>query len=630
MGIRNGGARLDKARFGNFVVDRCAGELRKNGIRVKLRDQAFEVLTILLERAGEVVTREELQQKLWPADSLVDFDHGLNKTINRIREALSDSALTPRFLETLPRRGYRFIAPVEEVVRLAAPPEPPVNTPLPPTPDAVRVPLRRRYWLWASCAALVALAAAAVTAATLLRPKPPLPRPTLAVLPFANLSPEPDSDYFSDGLTEELIYTLGRTPGLRVISHTSSFALKGKGLDLRETANRLGATVALEGSVTKSAGRVKVRAQLLEVAGERKLWSQTYERNIGDILAIQDNIASAVAGHLIDPMNAPHKAGTGTANAAAHDAYWMGTHFLNRLSRDAAPRAKDYFEQALRLDPQYADAHAGLSRYYEQARWLRLMPSKEAILLQAAAAQRSVELNDELPEAHVALGEAKNLSDQDWNAGEREFRLAISLNPSYVPARQFLMFQLTHLGRKEEALQEAAHALELDPLSVPLNEFVAETLFVFREYDRAFKQAKKGVEMDPSFARGYHSLARCYLKQGAFDKAIEAFGKEEELGHGFRPALLGYAYALGGRRADALKYIREEETIRRDENIHALAIAQTYLGLGDKNSALNWLEKAYQEDPNWLGDLAVRPELDSLRQEPRFQQLLKRLGLPGN
>jgi TolB-like protein/DNA-binding winged helix-turn-helix (wHTH) protein/Flp pilus assembly protein TadD len=631
-----------RVRFGIFEVDLRAGELRKHGLRVRLQEQPFKVLAMLLERSGEVVTREELQKKLWPADTFVDFDHGLNKVINKIRDALSDSAENPRFVETVARRGYRFLAEVK-----VADPTPVHNPDLAtqhrPTgetgdrPGLLGEPARPKYLLsslaWKTSGCVLLLAASVATWQLHSRNSPSPVIRSLAVLPLESLSSDASQDYFADGMTDELISNLGQISALRVISRTSVMAYKHASKPLPQIARELNVDAVVEGTVLRSGDQVRITAQLIEASSDKHLWSQSYQGELRDTLALQSQVARAIADQIRINLNPQEQAALKTArvvNPEAYESYLKGRYFWNKRTADGLKVALAYFNQAIEEDPNYARAYSGLADTYALlGDWqYAVMTPKEALPKAKAAAVRALELDSALGEAHNSL--AFCLDGFDWNfesAGE-EFRRAIELNPGYATAYHWYAWHLSLLGRYEEAIAEMRKAKNLDPLSLIISADLAELLVIAHQYDESILESRKTIEMDANFALAHSQLGQAYLQKEMRDEAIAEMQRAVQLSGGSPTiiASLARAYVASGRRIEAEKLLKELKKRSNPTYSHASEIAVVYAALGDKDQAMNWLEKGYQERFN--PGVLLRPGFDPLRSDARFEDLLRRIGLP--
>jgi TolB-like protein/DNA-binding winged helix-turn-helix (wHTH) protein/Flp pilus assembly protein TadD len=630
-----------RLRFGVFELDLRAGELRKHGMRVRLQEQPFQVLATLLDHPGEVVTREELQKKLWPADTFVDFDHGLNKTINKIREALGDSAESPRFVETVARRGYRFLAEVKVVdaapVRsseLPTQPEPSAETRERPDPAVKPTPKPVPFSLALKISVFVVLLAMASLASWRLdfwkHPSPVIR--SLAVLPLESLSSDASQDYFADGMTDELISDLGQIRALRVISRTSVMAYKHARKPLPEIARELGVDAVVEGTVLRSGDQVRITAQLIEAATDKHLWSRSYEGQLRDTLALQNQVAQAIADQIRINLNSQERAALKTVrvvNPQAYESYLKGRYFWNKRTAEGLKVALAYFNQAIEEDPRYAQSYSGLADTYALlGDWqYAVMTPKEALPRAKAAAIKALELDSSLGEAHNSLAFCLDGFDWDFPAAEKEFQRAIELNPGYATAHHWYAWHLSLMGRYDEAIVEMEKAENLDPLSLIINADLAELLLLARSYDESIRQSRKTIEMDPNFALAHNQLGQAYLQKQMRDEAITELQKAVRLSADSPTCLanLARAYAASGKKSEAAKLLTDLKKRSSPGYSHAPEIAVVYAALGDKSQAMIWLEKGFEERFN--PGVLLRPGFDPLRSDPRFQELVRRIGL---
>jgi TolB-like protein/DNA-binding winged helix-turn-helix (wHTH) protein/Flp pilus assembly protein TadD len=631
-----------RLRFGVFEIDLRAGELRKHGLRIRLQEQPFRLLAMLLEDPGEVVTREELHKKLWPADTFVDFDHGLNKAISKIREALSDSAESPRFVETVARRGYRFLADVKVIepvpVRspeLATQRHPPAETRDRPALDGTsampkRLPPSLAWKI--SVFVLLLLMASLVTWKLRSRNRPSPVIRSLAVLPLESLSSDPTQDYFADGMTDELISDLGQISALRVISRTSVMAYKHARKPLPQIAHDLNVDAVVEGTVLRSGDRVRITAQLIDASSDKHLWSQSYEGELRDTLALQNQVARAIADQIrisVNPQEQAALKNVKVVNLQAYESFLKGRYFWNKRTADGLKVALAYFNQATDEDPKYAQAYSGLADTYSLlGDWqYAVMTPKEALPKAKAAAIKALELDSTLGEAHNSLAFCLDGFDWDFDSAGKEFRRAIELNPSYATAHHWYAWHLSLLGRYDEAIAEMRKAENLDPLSLIINADLAELLVLAHSYEESIRQSRKTIEMDPNFAFAHNQLAQAYLQTHMNDEAVAELQKAAQLSGGSPTVLanLARAYVASGKRGEAIKLLSGLRYRSSPSFSYAAEISVIYAALGDKDQAMNWLEKGYQERFN--PGVLLRPGFDPLRSDPRFQELARRIGL---
>ena len=631
-----------RLRFGVFEVDLRAGELRKHGLQVRLQEQPFQVLAMLLEHGREVVTREELQKRLWPADTFVDFDHGLNKAINKIREALGDSAESPRFVETVARRGYRFLAEVTPIVPAegsSAPAIAPLSeshharSPAPYGEPSERERLVHRLAWGISSVILVLLLA--ILAASMLRSKNRRISAirSLAVLPLESLSQDASQDYFADGMTDELITDLGQISALRVISRTSVMPYKGIRKPLAQIARELNVDAVVEGTVLRSGNQVRITAQLIEAPADKHLWSDSYEGDLRDTLALQNRVARAIAEQIrinLNPQESAALQNNKTVNPQAYVSYLKGRYFWNKRTADGLKVAVAYFNQAIDEDSSYPRAYSGLADTYALlGDWqYAVMTPKEALPKAKAAATKALQLDSALGEAHNSLAFCLDGFDWDFASAGKEFRRALELNPGYANAHHWYAWHLALLGRNDEAIVEMRKAADLDPLSLIINADLAELLVITRHFDDSIRQSLKTIEMDPNFGLAHNQLGQAYLQKDMQNDAIAEFQRAVQLS-GASPtctANLARAYAISGKGKEARQILAELK--RRSNPGYSLAaeIASVYAALGEKDQAMTWLEKGYEERFN--PGVLLRPGFDPLRSDPRFQDLRQRMGLP--
>jgi TolB-like protein/DNA-binding winged helix-turn-helix (wHTH) protein/Tfp pilus assembly protein PilF len=613
-------------RFAGFEFDPAAGELHQDGVKVRLQAQPFQILRLLLERPGEVVTREEVRQALWPGDTFVDFDVGLNSAIKRLRDALGDSAENPRFVETLPRRGYRFIAALE------TPPPAPAAAEEPPRP--LRPPASRLR-SWPGAAALAALAVAAGLIATSRGPRArgPLasePIRSLAVLPFENLTGDPEQDYFVDGMTDAVTTDLAQVRALRVISRTSVTQYKRASKPLPRIAEELDVDAIVEGTVSRSGDRVRITAQLIQAATDRHLWAQSYERERRDVLALQREVAAAIAQAIevkLQPDEKRRMAGTRAAvDPEAYEAYLKGRFYWNMRSAETSRKAVGYFQQAIERDPAYAPAYSGLSDAYRAFDVQGVAPPRESMPKAEAAARKALALDDTLAEAHASLAGVLYRYDWDWEGADREFRRSLELEPGYAEGHRAYAVYLMTVRRHEEALAEAQRARELSPLSLAINTELGLALVRLGRYDEAIERLQKTLEIDPKFVRVYQTLAFAYEGKGDWPRAIEAFETSVGGGSGRSYPWLGYAYGVTGRPREAQELLARLEKASHESYVSPQSFAVVHLGLGHRDEAMAWLERAY--DARAFEVLGFSgPLFDRLSGDPQFQDLLRRMRL---
>ena len=629
-------------RFGVFELDLQAGQLRKHGLRVRLQEQPFQVLAMLLDHHGEVVTREELQKRLWPADTFVDFDHGLNKAINKIREALGDSAASPRFVETVSRRGYRFLADVkvaEAPIRgsgLGNQPQPRGAARELGDPASKPAILKRLAlspaWKISVFVLVLLLASMAAWKLYFSNRRPPVIR-SLAVLPLESLSGDASQDYFADGMTDELISDLGQISALRVISRTSVMVYKHARKPLPQIARELNVDAVVEGTVLRSGNRVRITAQLIEASTDKHLWSQSYDGELRETLTLQNNVARAIADQIRINLNPTEQAAlkkVADVDPEAYESYLKGRYFWNKRTADGLSKAIDYFSEAIKRKPDYAQAYAGLADSYALAGdWkYGLLAPKQAYPKAKAAAAKALALDDTLGEAHISLAFCLENFDWDWESAGREFTRGIELSPRYAIGHEWYGWHLAALGRHGEAIAEVEKAVSLDPLSPSIGADLAEEFLVAHRFDEAIRQIRKTIILEPFFGPGHYVLGQALVQQHDYNEAIAELQKAIELSPGSTAftANLAYAYAVSGMRDEAAKKLDDMKNRSPQAFSNAPEIAMVYVGLDQKDQAMAWLEKAYAEHFSpWV---LMRPCFDPLRSDPGFEDLVRRIGLP--
>jgi TolB-like protein/DNA-binding winged helix-turn-helix (wHTH) protein/tetratricopeptide (TPR) repeat protein len=613
-----------RLRFAVFEADLRTGRLTKNGSRVRLQEQPFRLLAMLLEEPGHLVTRATLHARLWPRTT-VEFDHGLNKAISKIRDALGDSAASPRFIETVARRGYRFLGDVSVVDY--EPSEGVVVASARSSGPEARAPPSGIFGRALGCAPTKPLP----STPNRWNPAEPHIR-SLAVLPLENLSGDASQDYFADGMTEELIARLGRISTLRVISRTSVMTYKNVHRPLPEIARELNVDAVVEGSVMRYGDEVRITAQLIEVRDDRHMWAESYTGNVSETLTLQSSVARAIAGEVRATLNGQEQA-TLTASRAvdtqAFEAYLKGRYFLNKRTGDGLRTAISYFNHAIETDQTYAEAWSGLADAYTlSGDWKYSVLSRDDAYPKAqAAATKALALDDNLGEAHASLAFALDLYGWDWDAAEREYKRALTLNPGYATAHQWYAWHLIMTGQTGEAIVEIKKAESIDPLSLIISADVADALCVAHLYDEAIRQSHKTLELDPNFAVGHYELGQALAQKQRHDEASAAFQRAIQLsGHSAAfDSNLAYVHGISGRTADAMKIFENLRTrLDRDPSIGA-DIALIHMGLGDHDAAMIWLNGAYEA--RFKASILRRPAFEPLRSDARFKDLMHRIGL---
>jgi TolB-like protein/DNA-binding winged helix-turn-helix (wHTH) protein/Flp pilus assembly protein TadD len=613
----------DIVHFGIFQIDLKARELHKAGVKVKLQEQPFRVLALLVDRAGQVVTREELQHKIWPTDAYVAFDQGLNNAIKKVRDALRDSADSPRFIETLARHGYRFVAPVGPAPQR------------PSEPSQVRFgsrTLRKAALIGLASASLLAALAYGTWYASTMRAGPPAAKVILAVLPFDNLSRDPDQEFFSDGLTEEMIAQLGKLnpERLTVISRGSVAKYKDSRLPANQIGGELHADYLVQGSVRRASDRVRITVQLIQVRDQTDLWAESYDRELKDILTLQDSVSRTIANQIhitLTPGQQTRPRG-GNLDPEAYEAYLKGRYYWNKRTADGLQKALIYFEQAINKDPTYGAAYSGLADCNSGLAWHGFKSPAEALPAANAAALKAIEIDPRSAEAHASLGLVLT-HRWDWAEAEAEFKQALQLDPRYANAHHWYGDYLSIMGRHDEALLEARQALVLDPLNLMISTWVGRRYYLAHKYEAAIEQGRNTVELDASFAAAHLLLGEDYVQVGEHEQGLTELQTAANLS-GNSPlylAQVAVAQASAGRKPEALQIVAQLQTISSTRYVSPYGLAQIFAALSDKDQTFKWLQIAYDDRAVWMSYLAVDPVFDSFRSDQRFQDLLRRVRL---
>jgi TolB-like protein/DNA-binding winged helix-turn-helix (wHTH) protein/Tfp pilus assembly protein PilF len=638
-------------QFGPYELRTRTRELYKQGTKLKLRPQPFRVLQLLLERAGDVVTRDELKGSLWPAETFVDFEQGLNTSIKTLRAILSDSASAPQYIETLWKHGYRVMVPVE-VSEVTAQHRGEKTV----TPSLTIVaadgrgvsgsefkPPRASIWSWPAAGIAAAVLVVALGGGGYLRWSHSVPRSQavkgrlmLAVLPFENLTGDSGQDYFSDGLTEEMIAQLGRIEPERlgVIARTSVMHYKHTSEQMDQIGRELGVQYVLEGSVRRDATHVRVTAQLIQTKDQTHLLSRQYDREQSSLLSLQGEIAQEISDE-IELTLGERKPGESSIQAAslapksyeAYDLYLKGRFFWNKRTAQGMRQAIDYFQQAVAKDPGYARAYSGLADSLALMSAYDVEPPMELVPRARAAALKALSLDEKSAEAHASLALIAQNDDWDWQSSEKEFRRAIELDPSYATGHHWYAEHLAFLGRFDEATQEMQRARELDPLSLIIQTDSAAIAYFARQYDRAIEQFRGVLEMEPNFPRA-HMIVSAYVEKGQFAEAfadLEIWRRSTPDGF-WTWSTESYTYGRAGRPMEARRALVKLQSLTNEGLLDPFLFAGPYIGLGDRDQALAWLDKAASFHSPGLTALKVDPMFDSLRGDPRFEKLLDRLG----
>ena len=624
-------------RFWDFELDPAQFELRRAGHRVRLERKPLELLILLVEKRGELVSREEIIERVWGKDLFFDAERGINNAIRKIRSALNDDSEEPHYVETVVGKGYRFIAPVKSA-------SPAAQSSSAESTKEPTIVLRRpralpgKLWL-AGTGLLVAVLAILFifnldrVRQRFLASSSSARIQSLAVLPLENLSGDPAQEYFADGMTDALITDLAQIGALRVVSRTSVMRYKGSRKSLPEIARELSVDGIVEGTIMRSGDHVRITSQLIYAPADQHLWARSYERDLSNVLTLQGEVARAIAEEVrvaVTPEERARLTVRSTVNPEAYEANLRGRYFWNKRTTEGSLRAMAYFQQAVDKDQAYAPPYVGLvDTYAHLANWGLLAP-REAMPKAKAAALKAVELDDRLAEAHVSLGMVRFAYEWDWPAAGKDFERALVLNPGSPAAHLWYSKYLMMLRGSDEALTEAKRAVGLDPVSPDVNHQVAWLLNAAGRYEEAIEWERRTLDMDPGFPPAHSVLASAYEGKGMHDEAVAEAKRLLALSPDSTDALgsLAYIHARTGERSQALRELAELEALSKHKYVPSIDSATVYLGLGDKEQAFRWLEKACEERSGYLPWLTVSAKWAPLRSDPRYSDLLRCMGLP--
>lgn len=626
--------------FGRFRVNIAERLLLREDEVVPLTPKVFDILLTLIENSGQVVSKDGLMKKVWP-DSFVE-EGNLTQNISLLRKALGEGQNGHQYIETVARRGYRFAAPVRE---LSSPGNheremPATSTGMPPQVLTVEEPARvvqsgladnaagglkrNRHMAFAGLL-VVLLAATAIIyftragnsvngSSTIIE--------SIAVLPFLNEAPDTDTAYFSDEITESLINNLSQLPKLRVVPRSLVLSYRGQEPDPRKVARDLNVRAVLTGRVHRRGDTLSIQVELIDAANLSQMWGQHYDRRVSDILLVQEDISRDIFENLRLKLSVEEK-----KQLEAFSYYLKGRNYWNKRTEDGLLQGVEYFRKAIEVDPEYAPAYAGLADCYNMLVVYGINQPKEAFPKAKEAATQALKIDDTLAEARTSLAFIKHRWDWARGDAEKEFQLAIKLKPGYAPAHQWYSSYLVAMGRFEEAIAEAKRAEQLEPLSFISNSHLGWILYFAGRYDEAIEHCKRLLDVDPDFFPARRYLGLVYEQKGMYKEAIAEFEKGVKLSHSpLIMSLLGHAYAVSGRKPDAQRILIELGQ-QKTRYVSPYTVATIYAGLGDKDQAFTWLEKAFDERDIWIMNLAVDPQFTPLRTDRRFTDLLKRIGL---
>lgn len=633
-------ATAQKFHFGEFTLDQSSYRLSRGTRSLRLEKLPMELLLLLVERSGELVSRDEIRARLWGEEVFLDVDHSINTAVRKVRAVLRDDPDHPRFLETVVGKGYRFAAPVTSAngdpiaqPQALSPPAPA----LPPLPSAKpRFPMSLRVLLAGAGLLMVLIAA------WMLRRAPATANvvnhsriASLAVLPLENLSGDPAQQYLADGMTEELIGRLSSIHGLRVISRTSVMRFKNTRLSLPEIARVLHVDALVEGSILREGNQVRVNVQLIRGATDDHLWAKEYQRQYRGILALQEEVAASIAGQIQMTLSPRDRAGLARildVDPEAHENYLKGRYYFAQRTQTALQKSIDYFQAAIAADPGYALAYSGLADAYALLGFRGGIPSQQALTRAQAAAQKAIALDGTLSQPHASLAFIAETYEWDWATAERQYKQALALNPGNARAHHWYAGFLMYVGRFDEGIAQEQQARDLDPVSLPVNNALAGRLLVAGRYDAALRQVQNTLDLDPHFAPAHQTLGWAYLDRGKPQQAIQEFQRAAELaGSEDKDILvdLGFGYAAAGNRAAARSILDKLKQLHQRGLVPSGSVAILYGALDDYDRAFAWLDKAYAErDPELTYLKVPGRRFDPLRHDPRFQLLVRRMRFP--
>jgi TolB-like protein/DNA-binding winged helix-turn-helix (wHTH) protein len=618
-------------QFGRFELDLRGYELTRDSQPLRLEKIPMELLIFLVEHHGELVTREQIIEKLWGKEVFLDTEQGINTAVRKIRQVLQDDHEKPQFLETVVGKGYRFVGKVTGKAKESPPSL--RDSPTLPGSQSTRNRARR---LWVFGTAIVLLASGAVLWTVWLRiGRATKPRITasfhsIAVLPLENLSGDPSQEYFADGITDALITQLAKLHGLRVISRTSIMQYKSTRESLPNIARDLNVDAVVEGSVSRSGNRVRVTAQLVDARADRHLWAEEYDRDLRDVLSLQSELAHDIAEQVRASISSEEQllmARIGTVEPAAYESYLRGRSFWNQRTPAGLMQAIAYFQHAIELDPRYAEAYSGLADAYTALGYTSYWAPRDSFPKARELANKALKIDPSLAEARASLAYVKLYYDWDWKGGEEEFQKAIAVNPNYATAHHWYSVLLTARGRHEEALIEIHRAHDLDPLSVPINTDIGFELYYARRYEEAMTQLRSVLQTSPHFPLAHLWLGRTYEQKGMYPEAITEF---EQAGIALKDwpviiAAAGHAYGRWGHKSEATGALRRMTELTKEEYVTPYGVALIFAGLNDKEQTMKWLQNAYEDRSHWLVWLNLDPRFDNVRSDPHFQELLQRM-----
>lgn len=640
--------------FGPFRLDPAEHQLSRGGEHLPLTPKAFETLLLLVQNSGRLVEREKLMKEVWP-DSFVE-EANLDGYISKLRKVLGEGRSGPHYIETVPKLGYRFVAAVQDVqdgielivkehtrMRIVTEEEEQVAQ-RDKAEEAIRQPATRpksiaeqfsveiRRHQKGVILVVAVLIPVIAGIALLYSNKSGKAIDSVAVLPFTKVNADPDTEYFCDGIVESLIDRLSQLPDLKVMSRNSVFRYKGRETDAQAVGHELNVRAVLTGKIMQRGDTFSISAELVDAQDNSHIWGGQYNLKLTDTLAVQEEMANAISKKLRPVLTGEEQRRLTrryTENTEAYQAYLKGRYYWNQRNEVGLKKGVEYFQQAIEIDPTYSVAYSGLADSYTTLGYFSYLAPEEAFPKAKAAATKALELDSTLAEPHTSLAYAKLYYDWDFSDAEREFKRALEINPYYATAHHWYSVYLTAMGRPDEALTEIRRAQELDPLSLITNTDIGFELYYNRQYDQAIKQLQMVLEMKPDFPLAHLWLGRSYQQKARYEEAIAEYQKVEAVFRNWAVAIaaIGYVDGVSGKKDEARKVLDELRHLSKQQYVTSYGMALVYAGLGEQDEAFQWLERAYEERSHWLVWLKLDPRWDGMRSDPRFQDLVRRVGL---
>lgn len=630
-------------RFRDFELDSSRYELRRQGRNLRLEKIPMDLLILLLEKNGDLITREEIVERIWGKNVFTDSDAGINTAIRKIRQTLNDDPENPRFVQTAVGRGYRFLAPVTSVTPVEQSPVginvAQANAPTSEHPVSSHAKSRKLTGLWVTTS-VVAVIALALIGSNVLRLRDRILRrpasPTIhsiAVLPLENFSGNPAEDYFADGMTDELTTNLAKVRSLGVIGRTSVMRYKGTHKSIPEIARELKVDSVVEGSVVRDGDNVRITAQLIDGSSGRHLWADDFERPRSDVLQLQKEVALKIVQQIrvtLTPDEEIRLTGAAAVDPKAYEANLKGRSYWNQRSEAGIMKAIEQFNAAIQADGSYAEAYSGLADSYTALGYFSYLDPNDAFPRAKAAADKALELDPTLAEAHSSLGYYNLYYAWDWKESEKEFRRSIALNPNYATAHEWYSVYLLAMGRPDEAMVEIRRAQQLDPLSPLINTDVGFQFYYNKRYDEAIQQLRNTLQTDPKFPLAHLWLGRAYQQKGMYEEAISEYRQTDTSWPEWVVSLaaIGNVEGIAGKKSEAREMLSKLNTLSEVKYVTPYGTALLYAGLGDKIQTFNWLDKAVQGRSHWLVWMRLDPRWDDVREDPRFKEIVRRVEFP--